>query len=571
MPPTRLQHTADPHSWLYRSVALRLSVPVGVQFVHGRWVAAGDAAATGTAATASAPAAVVTTAAPPLLDSASTTSSLSSSSMSSSPHLPTVSASGAIAEGSISPPSASPSSRLLIDASDSQSSTPDLSPATVRPGSNKAEDAPFPDDLDDLPDWDADRPLSSSSSSSLSGMAPAPPPVGSSSPSISLLSTTSSVSSLSCPPPADEFDELDSIPDFDSPPAPPAAASTRTEESSRTSELLAAKMAQFPDDMTVVELKEIDDQTSTADDNTTDGDTDDDDKLANTQPQSQAQPHTGTAQQAAEQSLSSFSQPVEAPSGVSAVSSSSASRLSLCAPSADSSSSVVSRLHNRLLRVSMGSVEQFPADIDELPDDSKPPLAQPTAASAATNPKPSLTSPSSHSLSGVSSWMPLTPASSAPSARALNEFALPDSLVQLFEQQETAHTACNTAHSLAQQQQHAAHTESKDEQLMQHSRVAIDEQPVLSRELQLRFIIAQAESAQHRTMPRAHQPHQPPPHTHQPAASKAVIRNSSGSHSSAAGGTALVETARAALRVPSAAPARKKDGWTATHSASNHS
>ena len=253
---------------LSRPVGCRLAVPVGVQFVHGRWVAAGSATAAA-ATTHTTPGVIATagfqhTSGPSLNTSSPTVWSGSA--------LTTVSKSSGNVDGSASPPSVSPSSRLLNDASDSQSSTPDVSPAAARPISDSRPDeaAAFPDDLDDLPDWDGDGDRADSS-----GVAARP--VGSQSPSTSLLSTTSSISSLSCPPPADEFDELDNIPDFDSSAAPPAVP-TGTERSRSTSELLAAKMAQFPDDMTVVELKEIDDQPSTADDNTSDGETDDDDR-----------------------------------------------------------------------------------------------------------------------------------------------------------------------------------------------------------------------------------------------------------------------------------------------------
>ena len=290
------------------------------------------------------------------------------------PSLPTLSVAAGSVDGSSSPPSASPSSRLLSDASDSQSSTPDLSPGAAHFNSTRAEEAAaFPDDLDDLPDWDEPRPSSSSSSSSASShsaiaaaaAAAAVATAGRSSPSLSLQSTASSTSSLSCPPPTDEFDELDSIPDFDGAAAVGPAAVGRSGIDSRTSELLKAKMAQFPDDMTVVELREIDDQTSTADDNTTDAETDDDDnnsKGSNTlsQPATAQQSAAAAAkqrQQQQQQLEASPSQSVDGNSGgPSAASSFSTARLSVSGPS----SSVVSRLHNRLLRVSMGSAEQFP-------------------------------------------------------------------------------------------------------------------------------------------------------------------------------------------------------------------
>ena len=411
--------------------------------------------------------------------------------------------------------------------------------------SDKTEVASFPDDLDDLPDWNAARPASSSSAMSQLTVTAAhqPPAVSCSSPSISLQSTTSSISSLSGPLPNDEFDELDSIPDFES---SAATAPIRPDSSAtRTSELLAAKMAQFPDDMTVVELKEIDDR----DDNTAeDGETDDDDNK-------EASP----ARPAADRVLAPPSRSAGGASGVpTAASPPSTSHLSVSAAStASSSSSVVSRLHNRLLRVSMGSVEQFPADIDELPDDTKATQHQSTAPLTAHLGKQLLSSTIGHGISVVSSWLSLTPASSAPSARVLNEFALPDSLTAFFQQQETAHTACSRT-------QHAAHSnsEAKDEQLMRHSHCATNQQPVLSRELQLRFIMAQAETAQyctthHITSQTRHTPNStqraPQPHN-----SKVAIRSSAHSPPALNG----VQTDVARVRAAPAAPARKRDNWT---------
>ena len=210
----------------------------------------------------------------------------------------------------------------------------------------------------------------------------------------------------------------------------------------------------------------------------------------------------------------------------------------------------------------MGSVEQFPADIDELPDDKPtqpqhiPTCAAPAPATpaAAHAPKQPLTSPTSHGNSGGSSWVPLTPASSAPSARVLNEFALPDSLVQLFRQQETAHTACTHT----QLGGRTAHDESKQAQLKQHSRTAADEHPLLSRELQLRFILQQAEAAHYFNDSRSSSAPHPPPHpAPQQSASKAAARG--GDQWSATAG--VVRSAVPRMRVQPVAPLRKKDGW----------
>ena len=392
---------------------------------------------------------------------------------------------------------------------------------------------------------------------------------GRSSPSLSLQSTASSTSSLSCPPPTDEFDELDSIPDFDGAAAVGPAAVGRSGIDSRTSELLKAKMAQFPDDMTVVELREIDDQTSTADDNTTDAETDDDDnnsKGSNTlsQPATAQQSAAAAAkqrQQQQQQLEASPSQSVDGNSGgPSAASSFSTARLSVSGPS----SSVVSRLHNRLLRVSMGSAEQFPADIDDMPDDSnKSTQPQPATAGSVAASKLSVLGPTSSSTPA-----PLTPAASAPSARVLNEFALPDSLIQHFQQQQAAHVPCSQPLSAAQ-------PESREQQLRQQQQqqsAVGEQQPVLSRELQLRFIIAQAEMAQHRITshqtPRLHRPRQHEQQHEQQqqqhaSPSRAVVRSSQPSSAASSAVSQQNEVAR--LRVPPAAPARKKDNWTVSN------
>ena len=544
---------------------------MGVQFVHGRWVAAGTAPVANTQASAAA------TAVP--LSASTTSPSSSPSAWSGAGH----SVGGGSVDGSTSPPSASLSSRLLSDASDSQPSTPDLLPSR-----HKADEAAFPDDLDSLPEWEDDtaesahkhKPDLSAWSSAQSGIAPAPLPVPvvPSSPSLSLQSTASSVSALSSPPPADDFDELDSIPDFDQPTASAAAAADASGAvgggvggGGAVSALLASKMAEFPDDMTVVELKEIDDQASTADDNATDADTDDD-AIAQSQLSSlpaPTKPTLLTADWAAPTPSQLIAAPLVPSSAPSSSSSAPASRLSL---------STASRLHSRLLRVSMGGAEQFPADIDELPDDSAG-HAQPAAAahSAAANaqpaPRPSPSSDSSRSGSTTatgagSSWLPLTPASSAPSARVLNEFALPSSLVAAFQQQEAAHIACAhpTPHSHSQSVV-AAHGESKSAQLLLHSRSVAEQQPVLSRELQLRFILTQAETAPYafhtNTHSRTAQSQQQQRAQASSAASKGGGSNDRASaQSAAATGAAPSEFAR--LRIPSTASARKKDGWTAS-------
>ena len=247
------------------------------------------------------------------------------------------------------------------------------------------------------------------------------------------------------------------------------------------SPLLAAKMAQFPDDFNVGELQMLEDEEEQRAEK---------EQEEEGEPQSHSAAHDqrqGLGKQDGDDSLSSppaaealsasLLSPVPSSSDTSAPSPAVAARDARAA-------AVAHRLQDRLLRVSMGGVEAaFPADIDDLDGDdaaqaatqqsantaapaahntgSAPasrtlPLPTPPSPLTATSTSPSATaavsllpssptssaSPRSSAASSSSSSHSASLAAAAPSSRVLNEFELSSQLVSAFHAMEADHRPC---------------------------------------------------------------------------------------------------------------------------------
>ena len=283
-----------------------------------------------------------------------------------------------------------------------------------------ASDAAFPDDLDDIPDWDGR--LAAWEAAAGDGEGPDERPAADSATASAPLSVAARAT------PADEPSQPSAV--LEPPPAESSAAAEAASTSLPCSPLLAAKMAQFPDDWSVRELEELEEEEEKEED--------------------------GEEEVGEEGEDADGDRPQRT-----------AASASLCTPST-AAVAVSGRLHDRLFRVSLGGAEQFPADIDALEEDDNdqadqaavacdggafhttptdaPPALRGAAVISASPSLPHAASPSTPlSASAIPS---ASLAATAPSSRVLNEFALSPSLLAAFRAMEAEHRPCASVAAL---------------------------------------------------------------------------------------------------------------------------